>query len=113
MKLHFSGSFGGFCIRVVPLPDFGLVNSRSLYKKRTCSEVLKGPRTAMVFEGKREEVAEGWRKLQMESLVSCSFNPRSIREKIRLVVDDKCVYNCSRGKHEEKKQLRRRSSIGC
>jgi hypothetical protein len=97
MKLHFSGSFGGFCIRVVPLPDFGLVNSLSLYKKRTCSEVLNGPRAAMVFEGKREEAAEGWRKLQLESLVSCSFNPHYIREKIRLVVDDKCMYNCSRG----------------
>jgi hypothetical protein len=44
---------------------------------------------------KVEEVAEGWRKLQMESLVSCSFHPICITEKMRLVVDDKYLHNCS------------------
>jgi hypothetical protein len=69
-------------------------------------------RTAMVCEGKREEVAEGWRKLRIESLVSCSFHPHSITEKMRLVVDDNiCIIVV--GKHETKKQLIRRSSIGC
>jgi hypothetical protein len=54
----------------------------------------------MVCEGKREDVTEGWRKLQMESLVSCSFHPHSNTEKMRLVVD-KYLHNCSRETRNE------------
>ena len=37
----------------------------------------------------------------MESLVSCSLHPQSITEKIRLVVDDKYLHNCSRKTRNE------------
>ena len=64
-------------------------------RKERVPKCHKGRFTAMVCEGKREEVAEGWRKLQMENLISCSFHPHSVTEKLRLVVDDKYLYNCS------------------
>jgi hypothetical protein len=81
-------------------------------RKERVPKCHKGRCTAIVCEGKREEVAEGWRNLQMENLVSCSFHPHSITEKMRLVVDDNiCIIVV--GKHETKKQLIRRSSTGC
>ena len=65
------------------------------------SKCHKGRRTAVVCEGKSEEVAEGWRKLRVENLVSCSFHPQSITENMRLVVDDKYLHNCSRETRNE------------
>jgi hypothetical protein len=34
---------------------------------------------------------------------SCSFHPHSVAEKVRLVVDDKCLHNCSRETRSEEK----------